>query len=247
MISFKAIADRARKLQTSEINIAREYLQHLFLRSFYRQKGSEKILFKGGTALRVVFQSPRFSEDLDFLGATRGYHSFEMALKGALVEIEREKIGINLTEAKPTVGGYLAIFSSKVGELNINVQLELSLRNKMSIEAQSVLVKSPLLPSYIGLILSENLLTTEKIQTVRTRSQPRDFFDLYFLLLLLRSNSKFDKSWLPEKGEVLQLIEERLEVTDVEGKLKPLLPRSFWPILGDFKGNLTREVERVFR
>ncbi|MBN1444929.1 MAG: nucleotidyl transferase AbiEii/AbiGii toxin family protein [Candidatus Omnitrophica bacterium] len=58
----------ALQYKTTEINIAREYVQHLFLSSLYREKSSEKVLFKGGTALRIVFQSPRFSEDLDFSG-----------------------------------------------------------------------------------------------------------------------------------------------------------------------------------
>ena len=40
----------------------------IFLSYLYQEPGSEKLLFKGGTALRIVFKSPRFSEDLDFSG-----------------------------------------------------------------------------------------------------------------------------------------------------------------------------------
>lgn len=36
--------------------------------AFYQEKEAEAILFKGGTALRLIYQSPRFSEDLDFSG-----------------------------------------------------------------------------------------------------------------------------------------------------------------------------------
>ena len=61
MISRQFITDLSTKYQTSEQNIAREYCQHLFLSYLYRLKGGEKMLFKGGTALRIVFQSPRFS------------------------------------------------------------------------------------------------------------------------------------------------------------------------------------------
>lgn len=42
----------------------RDYVQHLFLSALYAH--SQALLFKGGTALRVLHRSPRYSEDLDF-------------------------------------------------------------------------------------------------------------------------------------------------------------------------------------
>jgi predicted nucleotidyltransferase component of viral defense system len=39
-----------------------DYLQHLFL----RHAGRGPLTFKGGTCLRIVYGSPRYSEDLDF-------------------------------------------------------------------------------------------------------------------------------------------------------------------------------------
>jgi len=68
MLDREIIRKLALQHQTTEINIAREYVQHLFLSVFYQEPDSEKVLFKGGTALRITFQSPRFSEDLDFSG-----------------------------------------------------------------------------------------------------------------------------------------------------------------------------------
>jgi predicted nucleotidyltransferase component of viral defense system len=44
----------------------RDYLQHLLLFSLYRR--SQSLVFKGGTALRIVYQGNRYSEDLDFNG-----------------------------------------------------------------------------------------------------------------------------------------------------------------------------------
>src|SRR3989338_8358551 len=66
MITRQFITELSTKNQTSEQNIAREYCQHLFLSYLYRNVVAEKLLFKGGTALKIVFKSPRFSEDLDF-------------------------------------------------------------------------------------------------------------------------------------------------------------------------------------
>jgi predicted nucleotidyltransferase component of viral defense system len=67
MIETETLENIAKKEQTAVFpNIIREYIQHLFLTELYQLSGSEKLLFKGGTALRIVYHSPRFSEDLDF-------------------------------------------------------------------------------------------------------------------------------------------------------------------------------------
>lgn len=48
MLNRENIKRLASQHETSEINIAREYVQHLFLSLFYREKYSRQILFKGG-------------------------------------------------------------------------------------------------------------------------------------------------------------------------------------------------------
>ena len=45
----------------------RDYLQHLILSVLYAR--SQALVFKGGTALRLVYRGNRYSEDLDFNGS----------------------------------------------------------------------------------------------------------------------------------------------------------------------------------
>lgn len=62
---LQRIAQRHRiGLQAQE----RDYIQHLFLYLLYTAPREEHVglHFKGGTALRLVYDSPRFSEGLDF-------------------------------------------------------------------------------------------------------------------------------------------------------------------------------------
>lgn len=68
MLSKENLEKFTKQKQTSVQNVVREYCQHLFLSFLYQNPGSEKLLFKGGTALRIVLKSPRFSEDLNFTG-----------------------------------------------------------------------------------------------------------------------------------------------------------------------------------
>ncbi|MBI3335601.1 MAG: nucleotidyl transferase AbiEii/AbiGii toxin family protein [Candidatus Portnoybacteria bacterium] len=73
MISQDTITKFADRYQTTELTIRREYLQHLFLSYFYKQGNTDNIYFKGGTALRFIYKSPRFSEDLDFSSSLSKY------------------------------------------------------------------------------------------------------------------------------------------------------------------------------
>ncbi len=107
MISGEAIKRLAVSWQTAELNVAREYAQHLFLSGFYRQSGTQRVMFKGGTALRIVYGSPRFSEDLDFSGFGVGVKDIEDWVTNASEGIERAGISISIEESKKTSGGYL--------------------------------------------------------------------------------------------------------------------------------------------
>lgn len=48
------------------LNYLREYIQYLVLELIYNKKGFKEMVFKGGSALRICYDLPRLSEDLDF-------------------------------------------------------------------------------------------------------------------------------------------------------------------------------------
>lgn len=59
---------------TDKLNLLREYMQAMVLRSLHESEAFVNLAFVGGTALRFVHRLPRFSEDLDFaLEAGDGY------------------------------------------------------------------------------------------------------------------------------------------------------------------------------
>ena len=59
-------ASLANKQEIDAYTILREYIQIRFLDIFFRVVKPKTIFFKGGTALRLLYGSERFSEDLDF-------------------------------------------------------------------------------------------------------------------------------------------------------------------------------------
>ena len=60
MIEKRQVQKLAELCQTTTDNVLREYFQHLFLLYLYQEKDSENLLFKGGTALRIIWKSEVF-------------------------------------------------------------------------------------------------------------------------------------------------------------------------------------------
>lgn len=237
MISASVIKNLSNKLQTTELNIRREYVQHLFLSYFYQQKSAEKVYFKGGTALRIIFQSPRFSEDLDFSSNKTTINEIEDIVLETIREIEKEGIIINLKESKRTTGGYLAIIIFLLGNQEIAIQLEISQRDgKNSGEIKTIV--SDFIPPYTLMSLSQSQLIAEKIEALLTRKKARDFYDLYYIL---RANllPTSEKSILKKVISVLEKIN-----INFEPELKIFLTKSHWPIIKNFKEILTQEIDR---
>ena len=237
MISSFAIQDLSKKLQTTELNIRREYVQHLFLSHFYHQKEAEQFFFKGDTALRIVFNSPRFSEDLDFSAKLYNTKHIEDAIVSTLNEIARKGIDTEIVESKETTGGYLTNISFRIGNDQITVLLQFSKRRSKD-TSEVVTVAGDFIPPYSITLLDRKHLTNEKIQALLTRSKPRDFYDLYYLI---RSNLINQ-----EQRKLLTQVKKKLETTKINFglELKQFLPKSHWSVIRHFKERLTKEIER---
>ncbi len=235
MITQEQIIKFANQYQTTEVNILREYYQHIFLSYFYQQPQTNDIYFKGGTALRLVHRSPRFSEDLDF-SANISKEEIEEALSATLVKIEKEGIPTDLQEAKTTTGGYLAtmLFQKDPG---VAIQIEISLREGDK-RGESATITNDFIPNYTVFALAQDQLVDQKIEALLARKKPRDFYDLYFIL---RANLL-----PPQKKSILSQVLTALHQTDInfENELKEFLPKTHWAIIRDFKVTLEREINR---
>ena len=236
---LKQLSDR---YQTTMQNIVREYLQHLFLSYLYKEKKSESLLFKGGTALRLVWQSPRFSEDLDFTGSKISVAQIETLAEAVLAKIESEGFQTDIEESKKTSGGYLAVFRFGTDEYESGIQVEVSLRTDPKNSGSVSLISSNLLPPYTLVHLDEPKLTAEKIRACLSRGKARDFYDLYFIL---RSRMAFKEIFAKDrtlKAKLLASIEN--EKLDFKGELKRFLPAGQHLLLKDFRSVLLAEIER---
>ena len=239
MIGKSLIEDLTRKYQTTQVNVAREYCQHLFLSYFYQKKNSDRVLFKGGTAIRFIYNSPRFSEDLDFTSYNMTKRRIETIFIDSLNDVAQTGIGVEPQEAKTTSGGYLAIAWFAFLDFKQAIQIEVSMRSKKpGIASEVKLINSDYLPAYNIVFLAEKDLIEEKIRALLDRAKPRDFFDIYYLL---RANLSTPKNNLP-LGKVLKKLEETR--MDFKRELMLFLPKSHHNILKDFKNILKRELNK---
>lgn len=239
MLTIENLQKFTKKFQTNEYNVVREYIQHLCLSNLYRNKESENLLFKGGTALRLIYGSPRFSEDLDFTGHFYHHNELEELFLKTLLEIERIGIVINLKEAKVTTGGYLGIIRYQVFDFAGDMNLEISLRKPKKDKSELTTIVSDFTIPYSLVHLSPKDLIGEKMQALMHRGKPRDYYDLYFLLRHPALNKyvkkgKFDKI----------LIRLNKEKIDFQKELSLLLPVSHHMILKDFKDVLKKEISQ---
>lgn len=242
MIDLKTIRELADRHQTTTGNIAQEYFQHLFLSHLYREKDADGFLFKGGTALRMVWKSPRFSEDLDFTGSGTNIQTIESVLERTLIGVEEEGIEVKIEEAQKTSGGYFAVLPFEAGTNRGGVQLEVSLRPSGRMKGVTALVVSDFLPPFTLIHLEEKILVREKVSALLTRAKPRDFYDLYFIL---RSRLAFADVFAEDKtlkAKILKAVEG--QKLDLKSELKRFLPAGQHGLLKDFKAILMAEIER---
>lgn len=239
MLSPDEISRLAGRQQTGGRNVAREYAQHVILSALYADPGSDRVLFKGGTALRILFNSPRYSEDLDFT-ADLSFHKAKSLMDRVSIKVRQEIEGLRLKESKQTTGGYFGILAGPVGPWEVEVLVQMSFRHAGR--------RGKLLPAYTDLTapynllaLPEDVLVSEKIDALLARAKPRDFFDLYFIL---RKPLGQRAAIAVKRPAILKKV-GTLEKKSLYQDLREFLPRSHWPIIKDLPANLRQELARL--
>lgn len=188
----------------------RDYIQTLFLYCLYPE---EDIVFKGGTALRLVHKSNRYSEDLDFNSYT---NQTEAVLKNAVKRLENFGIEGEIKDEYTQKRSYTSRLVYK-GPLYVSgekgkggIDIEVSLREE-TIEKKTKFVSSQYedINDFLITVLSLEHITAEKVRALMIRKKPRDLYDLWFLI---------NKGISAEK----KLLDKKLRLYDREFEIKGL-------------------------
>jgi predicted nucleotidyltransferase component of viral defense system len=117
-------------------NFVREFLQELILQIIDRKGYFKNLAFVGGTALRMIYDLPRFSEDLDFSLVNKTGFSLADLLKTLKRELELS--GFSVEEAKgkdKTVLSEFIRFKGLLYELGLSPQKGEKLFIKLEIDS----------------------------------------------------------------------------------------------------------------
>lgn len=244
MITQDTIKNLVTRYHTNELNIMREYFQHLFLSYFYKLEGAENILFKGDTALRFIYGSPRFSEDLDFsvfnIKPYKLKKSIEDLFTKVLVEIENVGIKVDLgPKPGPTKEGYYGDASFKIYDYPlVTVSINVSVRDGRKITSEIETIANDFIPTYNLYHLPQEILIEEKIYALLERKKARDFYDIYYIM---RKNllTLEQKKGMIEVRNLIQTFD-----IDYKNELSPFLPQDQQAIIKNFKAVLLSELKR---
>jgi len=215
-----------------------EYLQHELLDSLFKDPGSSSLALIGGTCIRILHQSVRFSENLDFDNLGLSFKEFEsllikacrdMEYKGFIVEYGlKERAAFHCHIRFPELLFKAGISPDRGRKIFVSVDTEtkesnyvplVSILNRFAVFRRIIAAPPP-------------VLMAQKMMAViyRPREKGRDLFDLSFLMGLTRPDFAYiQKSLGVEKHEFLRLFEARLDELDLDFLARDVEPFLFEP------------------
>lgn len=168
-----------------------EFLQHLILQSLYRLNAFKYLTFTGGTALRLLYNTGRFSEDLDF--SLTGKE--EIKLKESVQAVKKDlliqgiKLETYLKEEKTVFrsdfrfDGILKEFNlSPLKDQKLTIKFEADKKPPKGWDKEILFVRSPV--SYSVSVFDLPSLFATKLHAVfyRKYTKGRDYYDLIWYL-----------------------------------------------------------------
>ena len=212
----------------------RDYLQHLILWLLYRR--TQALIFKGGTALRLVYGGSRYSEDLDFNGpdntsepetlwhdVVKGLEAFGILAETRNVWSSDVGYSFDVSFQGPLHDGR----DRSKGKVRVDIN-----QRREEVATDRELVTSPYddVRPFVVTALALDHVLAEKLRALLIRGKQRDLYDIWLLLsqgveldlaLVDRKLAMYDREW--ER----QALEEAIEGLGAEWErdLRPLLPQ----------------------
>jgi predicted nucleotidyltransferase component of viral defense system len=208
--------------------------QHLILWLLYSR--SQELVFKGGTALRLVYGGSRYSEDLDFNGpedvaALEGlWQRIVAGLEDFGVVAERHNVWNSDVSYSFDVSFRGPLYDGRdhsKGKVRVDINQR---QEKVKTRRELVTSEYDDVRPFVVTVLTLEHLMAEKVRALLVRGKPRDVYDIWLLLrqgagldpsLIERKLALYDMSWDPH---ALRESVERVRA-NWERDLRPLLPQ----------------------
>jgi predicted nucleotidyltransferase component of viral defense system len=193
-------------------NLLREYLQYKILEAIFDSEYGEKLFFMGGTAIHIIHQNKRFSEDLDFDNIGLKEKDFEQLTQ--LIQRRLSLEGCKLEIRNVYKGAYRSYI--RFSDILFESGLSAHRKEKLLIQIDAEPQEFEYLPEKIILnkfdvflrinVVPIDILLAQKIYAIfnRKRAMGRDFYDTVFLLGKTKPNPNYIKSKLETRDTELK-------------------------------------------
>ncbi|MFA4839897.1 MAG: nucleotidyl transferase AbiEii/AbiGii toxin family protein [Candidatus Neomarinimicrobiota bacterium] len=215
MLSENEILRLSANLRIDRERIVREFYEMLVLNEIAANLWSQWLVFKGGTALRLAYQSPRFSDDLDFV-LTQSIPTSDIF---RLADQTANKFTLQISDKSEKKSTILIEYKISPPELpqSFHIKIEISKRIQPAIKSELKIISSPVcsLQILMPVLTMENMIE-EKISAWNQRKAPRDLFDLWFL------SQKTQRSFSKMIQKLTIVSEDRASLRSEMNKYLPL-------------------------
>jgi len=230
--------------------ILREYMQCKILELIFDSPYADKLVFLGGTAVRIVHDSRRFSEDLDFDNLGLDATAFDALADRIKTGLERSGLRVEIrTIHKRTYRIYLKIsdvlFANGISPManeKLMIQIDAAPQGFDYAKQRVLLKKFDVLTQIF--VVPIDLLLAQKIVAAldRKRAKGRDFFDIVFLWNKTKPDYKYleEKLDIRDQAALKSAFRKRISSLDMESLSVDAEPFLIDPT-GDKKIRLFRE------
>jgi predicted nucleotidyltransferase component of viral defense system len=219
--------------------LLREYLQYKILALLFRSDYATKFAFLGGTCLRIVHQTNRFSEDLDFYNFNLSTTDFEQVATIIKQGLEREGFEIEMQQVYRGAFHCYIKFPNLLHQAGLSGHRDAKILIQLDTEPQNFDFKPEnyLLNKFdvfgniritpIDLLLSQKITAFCK----RRQAKGRDIYDITFLCSKTRPNYAYLKERLDVKNanELKEVLSNRLSQLDLTQLSNDVSPFLFYP------------------
>lgn len=196
MISLSEINAAVKKYQVPPETIEKDYVICWILSCLSKSKLINNFIFYGGTAIkRIYFEDHRFSEDIDLM-SSRFFEKKYLLQQLAILQYASEEANLLLTINKDSIienKNRMQLFINYSGFEEIaNIPKQIRLDFVMNMEPYGKHEHKPIIKSYTDLKIHNETLSVMTLNTIlanklglltdSTRNEPRDLFDIWFLL-----------------------------------------------------------------
>lgn len=218
-------------------NLLKEQLQNYLLNYIYNSQYGEKFIFKGGTCLRVCFDLPRLSEDLDFdvedfsdfnfdkfTRELKNYFSSKLKYDDLSIQISGKNKIIYLKFPILEKIGFL-VSKNKPSENTLFVRIDLNgikgkyFSKEVSLKSTSdfsfIIKRYSLADIFAGKLATVLLRESWEGKEKQPRFKGRDYFDICWLMQKnIKPNSLYLKSLIEVKSDkkLLEMLKNKFQI-----------------------------------